>query len=240
MKTELRSELFEFKKNNKLFFFTIILIGCASISIFMGVYGNMREAMMNVNADVMPLILAFAIYVGISTLEDFTSRIVVYKVVRSKTRHRVILAKYLFELLGCILMLFLYHYVLYIISVFYYGISGSLQIFLEVNKKLLLEVPFYLFIITLFFGVSIIIKKGTYAIAINVFLSIVIVVFSNTFSRGLNDLFCKIVNPFIALLGVAAGSLSLFEYIVCSIVSFSEMIILYFLSTVVFSKIELK
>lgn len=240
MKNEFRSELFEFKKSKKLFFFTSILIVCASISIFLGLYGNIREAIMNINADIMPIILAFAIYEGISVLEDFTSRIVIYKVVKSKTRHRVLLAKYMFNLFGCILMLFLYHYALYIILIFYYGMAGSLQVFLEVNTILLLEIPFYLCIITLFFCVSIIIKKGTYAIATNVFLSIAIIVFSNTFLVERNESFAKIINPFIALLGVTDGSLSLFEYIGGSIVCFIEMIFLYFLSTKVFSKIELK
>ena len=61
MKTEFRSELFEFKKVRNFFFFTSILIVCASISIFLGLYGNIREAIMNINADIMPIILAFAI-----------------------------------------------------------------------------------------------------------------------------------------------------------------------------------
>ena len=238
----MKAELYKFKKDISVWIISFILICCASISIYTGVYSNAENTVLNLGKDSMILILACAIYVGFSCTDDFTNRTVIYAITYGNRRLQILLAKYCRYIFGCTIIIITYMSVSMVISFLVLGAGSTLPcLFMYAVKSLFLSLPLFWEIATLFFFLAVITKKPAMAMGISVACSVIGVVVTNKayFSMRQPDNSLLRFSPVIQIPMIYEQALSAYDYISAIMISIFIMLIVLLAGSVIFSKAEL-
>lgn len=238
----MKAELYKFKKDISVWIISLILICCASISIFTEVYSNAENTVLNLGKDSMILILACAIYVGFSCTDDFTNRTVIYAITYGNRRLQILLAKYCRYIFGCTIIIISYMSVSMMISFLALGTEITLPcLFMYAVKSLFLSLPLFWVIATIFFFFAIITRKSTMAMGISVACSIIGVVFTNKayFSMQQPDNSLLRFSPVVQIPMIYEQTLSACDYKSTSIISILIVTIVLLVGAVIFNKVEL-
>ena len=116
MRNLVKSELYKLKKDMTVWVIALVLVCCAGISIFTGVYDSVENMVLNLGKDSMVLILACAIYGGFSCTDDFTDRTIIYAITYGNRRFYILLVKGCRYILGCTAIIISYMAVSMIVS----------------------------------------------------------------------------------------------------------------------------
>lgn len=238
----IKSELYKFKKDISVWIITLILICCASISVFTGVYSSVENAVLNWGKDNMVLILACAIYGGFSCTDDFTNRTVIYAITYGNRRLQILLAKYCRYIVGCTIIIISYMTVSMMISFLALKTEMVLShLFMLTVRSLLLSLPLFWVIVTIFFFFAIITRKSSMAMGISVACSIIGVVFTNKayFSMQQPNNSLLRFSPIIQIPMIYGQTLSACDYKSTIIISIFVIIIMLLAGSVIFNKAEL-
>ena len=180
MRNLMKAELYKLKKDMAVWVISLVLVCCAGISIFTGVYDSVENMVLNLGKDSMVLILACAIYAGFSCTDDFTDRTIIYAVTYGNKRFHILLVKGCRYILGCTAIIVSYMAVSMIVSlpVLKTGISLPNLIVYAANS-LILSLPLYWTVAMIFFAIAMITRKASMTMGISVAGSILGVVFTN-------------------------------------------------------------
>ena len=234
----MKAELYKFKKDISVWIISFILVCCASISIFTEVYSSAENNVLNLGKDSVILILACAIYVGFSCTDDFTNRTVIYAITYGNRRLQILLAKYF----CCTIIIISYMFVSMVISFLALGTEITLHsLFMYAVKSLLLSLPLFGVIATIFFFFAIITRKSTLAISISVACSIIGVVFTNKayFSMQQPNNSLLRFSPVIQIPMIYEQTLSAYDYMTTIIISMFIVVVVLLVGSVIFNKAEL-
>ena len=238
----IKSKLYKLKKYISVWIISFGLICCTSITVFTGAYSNAENAVLNLGKDSMVLILACAIYVEFSCTDDFTNRTVIYAITYGNRRFQILLAKYCRYIVGCTIIIISYMTVSMIISFLVLETEMVLpHLFLYAARSLLLSLPLYWVIATIFFFFAIITRKSSMAMGISIAGSIIGVVFTNKayFSMQQPNNSLLRFSPIIQIPMIYEQTLSTCDYISAIIISIVTIIIILLVSSVIFNKAEL-
>ncbi|MCM1213366.1 MAG: hypothetical protein NC548_02455 [Lachnospiraceae bacterium] len=238
----IKAELYKFKKDISVWIISFILICCASISIFTEVYSSVENAVLNLGKDSMVLILACAIYGGFSCTDDFTNRTVIYAITYGNRRLPILLAKYCRYIVGCTIIIISYMLVSMMISFLALETGMVLpHLFMFAVRSLLLSLPLFWVIATIFFFFAIITRKSSMAMGISVASSIIGVVFTNKayFSMQQPNNSLLRFSPIIQIPMIYEQTLPFCDYKSTIIISIFTIIIILFAGSVIFNKAEL-
>lgn len=238
----IKAELYKFKKDISVWIISFGLICCTSITVFTGAYSNAENAVLNLGKDSMVLILACAIYVEFSCTDDFTNRTVIYAITYGNRRFQILLAKYCRYIVGCTIIIISYMTVSMIISFLVLETEMVLpHLFLYAARSLLLSLPLYWVIATIFFFFAIITRKSSMAMGISIAGSIIGVVFTNKayFSMQQPDNSLLRFSPIIQIPMIYEQALSAYDYTNTIIISIFIMFILLLVGSTIFNKVEL-
>lgn len=180
MRYLLRAELFKVKKDVSLWVIPTILICCACISIFTGVYTSAENACLCLGKDYMIMILAHAIYAGLTLTNEFTNRTIIHVLAYGNKRFHFLVAKIFHYILGCTVIIISYMMISTMIAAWKLGVDTSLlNLFVYLGFRLILSIPLYWAISSIFLFIAFIIRKGAMTMGISVAFSIIGVVFTN-------------------------------------------------------------
>ena len=180
MRNLMKAELYKLKKDMTVWVISLVLVCCADISIFTGVYDSVENMVLNLGKDSMILILACAIYAGFSCTDDFTDRTIIYAVTCGNRRFHILLVKGCRYILGCTAIIISYMALSMIISlpVLETGISLP-DLIVYAAKGIILSLPLYWAAAMIFFAIAMVSRKASVTIGISVAGSILGVVFTN-------------------------------------------------------------
>ena len=180
MRNLMKAELYKLKKDMTVWVISLVLVCCAGISIFTGVYDSVENMVLNLGKDSMVLILACAIYAGFSCTDDFTDRTIIYAVTYGNKRFHILLVKGCRYILGCTAIIISYMALSMIISlpVLETGISLP-DLIVYAAKGIILSLPLYWAAAMIFFAIAMVSRKASVTIGISVAGSILGVVFTN-------------------------------------------------------------
>ena len=218
------------------------MICCASISVFTGVYSSVENAVLNLGKDSMVLILACAIYGGFSCTDDFTNRTVIYAITYGNRRLQILLAKYCRYIVGCTIIIISYMTVSMMISFLALKTEMVLShLFMFTVRSLLLSLPLFWVIVTIFFFFAIITRKSSMAMGISVACSIIGVVFTNKAYFSMQQPNNSLLRffPIIQIPMIYEQTLSACDYKSTIIISIFVIIIMLLAGSVIFNKAEL-
>lgn len=180
MKGMLRVEGVKWIHSSSLWVILGVLVVSCGVSVLSGVYPNMEILLDSLSRDSMVPILACAVYSAICLTDDFSNGMVRHFIANGYKRPSILAAKYLYYLLGCCLLLFLYPCLCVGLAALVQGGWDEIPLVLaRTGSRFLLLLPLYLGIFSLFFAISIWVKKGAVAMGISVASSILLVVFTN-------------------------------------------------------------
>ena len=176
----MKAELYKFKNDIAVWVIALVLICCAGISIFTGVYDSVENMVLNLGKESMILILACAIYAGLSCTDDFTGRTIIYAVAYGNRRFHILLVKGCRYILGCTAIIISYMAVSMIVSlpVLETGISLP-DLIVYAAKSLIFSLPLYWAVAMIFFAIAMVTRKAAMTMGISVAGSILGVVFTN-------------------------------------------------------------
>ncbi len=215
MRYLIKAEFYKFKKGNSVCFILVVLFCCACISIFTGVYSSAENTFLNLAKDYMILILACAIYAGISLTNEFSNRTIIHIIVYGNKRFWIVISKNLHYLAGCTVIIVLYLVTTTVISIPILGMEGSLLNFIwYIFISILLSLPLYWVVIELFFLIGMAARNGVITMGISVFFSIMSVVFLNKVYSAVQAPETSLLRylPIIQLPKIAEGSVSMSDY----------------------------
>lgn len=238
----IKAELYKFKNDTSVWLISFILICCASISVFTGVYSNVENAVLNLGKDSMVLILACAVYSGFSCTDDFTNRTVIYAITYGNRRLQILLAKYCRYIAGCSIIIISYMTVSMIISFLALETEMVLpNLFMYAVRSLLLSLPLFWVIATIFFFFAIITRKPSISMGISVACSIIGAVFTNKayFSMQQPNNSLLRFSPVIQIPMIYEQTFSACDYKNTIIISIFAIIIMLLAGSVFFNKAEL-
>ena len=180
MRNLMKAELYKLKKDMAVWAISLVLVCCAGISIFTGVYDSVENMVLNLGKESMILILACAIYAGFSCTDDFTDRTIIYSVTYGNKRFHILLVKGCRYILGCTAIIISYMALSMIVSlpVLETGISLP-DLIIYVAKSLILSLPLYWAAAMIFFVIAMVSRKASMTMGISVAGSILGVVFTN-------------------------------------------------------------
>lgn len=180
MKYLLKAELYKFKKDRAVWCISAILILCASISIFTGVYLSAENTFLNLGKECMILLLACAIYAGITLTEEFVNRTIIHTIVAGYKWCLIIITKCVYYLLGCTMIIVSYLTISTMLAAFRLGVETSvLNLIQYMLISLLQSLPLYWAFVMIFFLYAIIIRRGTVTMGVSIASSIILVVLAN-------------------------------------------------------------
>ena len=180
MRNLMKAELYKLKKDMAVWVISLVLVCCASISIFTGVYDSVENMVLNLGKDSMVLILACAIYAGFSCTDDFTDRTIIYAVTYGNRRFHILLVKGCRYILGCTAIIISYMAVSMIVSFPVLETEISLpDLIVYAAKSLILSLPLYWAVAMIFFAIAMVTRKAAMTMGISVAGSILGVVFTN-------------------------------------------------------------
>ncbi len=176
----MKAELYKLKKDMTVWIISLVLICCAGISIFTGVYDSVENMVLNLGKESMILILACAIYAGFSCTDDFTDRTIIYAVTYGNRRFHILLVKGCRYILGCttIIISYMAFSMIVSLSVLETGISMP-DLTVYAVKSLILSLPLYWAVAMIFFAIAMVTRKAAMTMGISVVGSILGVVFTN-------------------------------------------------------------
>lgn len=213
----------------------LVLVLFSSISIFTGVYPNQEIFIASICGDTMVLLMAGAIYVGISTISDYSNGFIKHYLVSGVKRVDIIIGKYLSFILGCILILFLYPILSYLLSYFSFGGDQFFSYLLQLLSNIFMIAPFYIMMYTLFFALAILIRKESIVIGVNIALSVVLTVVPQRF---LADLEMLKYTPTIQIQMLCQNSAFDKTYLISLLLGTLFCILILYLVTQLFKRIE--
>ncbi len=180
MRNLMKAELYKLKKDMTAWVISLVLVCCAGISIFTGVYDSVENMVLNLGKDSMVLILACAVYAGFSCTDDFTDRTIIYAVTYGNSRFYILLAKGCRYIIGCTAIIISYMALSMIVSlpVLKTGISLP-DLTVYAVKSLTLSLPLYWAVAMIFFAIAMVTRKASVTMGISVAGSILGVVFTN-------------------------------------------------------------
>ena len=180
MRNLMKVELYKLKKDMAVWVISLVLVCCAGISIFTGIYDSVENMVLNLGKESMILILACAIYAGFSCTDDFTDRTIIYAVTYGNRRFHILLVKGCCYILGCTAIIILYMALSMIVSlpVLETGISLS-DLIVYAAMGITLSLPLYWAVAMIFFAIAIVTRKVAMTMGISVAGSILGVVFTN-------------------------------------------------------------
>lgn len=234
MNNLLKAELYKFKKN--IYFWTIlgIMVLCYLPSLFASTATSIVSLLKNIEKDVMVTLIAIAIYSGLTISNDFSNRTIIHYISSGHKRSHIILAEYLNFIFTSMLIIILYPTIMMIIS----SIILSLPLIPNIDILLysvLKSIILYSGIISIFFLVSILTKKGAASMGISITISILAVVLSNKLYSDSSS-FGRL-NPLIQIQYNNNFSLDLF---LACIISLSLVSIVIIISVLMFNKAEIR
>lgn len=164
MRNLIKAELFKLKKDMTVWVISLVLVCCAGISIFTGVYDSVENMVLNLGKESMILILACAIYAGFSCTDDFTDRTIIYSVTYGNKRFHILLIKGCRYILGCTAIIISYMALSMIVSfpVLETGISLP-DLFVYAAKSIILSLPLYCAVAMIFFAIAMVTYNYDYA-----------------------------------------------------------------------------
>lgn len=180
MRNLMKAELYKLKKDMIVWVISLVLVCCAGISIFTGIYDSVENMILNLGKESMILILACAIYAGFSCTDDFTDRTIIYAVTCGNRRFHILLVKACRYILGCTAIIISYMAVSMIVSLPVLETEISLSdLAVYAAKSIILSLPLYWAVAMFFFAIAMVTRKAAITMGISVAGSILGVVFTN-------------------------------------------------------------
>ncbi len=183
MRNLMKAELYKLKKDIGVWVIVLVLVCCAGISIFTGVYDSVENMVLNLGKESMILILACAIYAGFSCTDDFTDRTIIYAVTYGNRRFHILLVKSCRYIFGCTAIIISYMALPMIVAfpVLETGISLP-DLIVYAAKSLILSLPLYWAVAMVFFAIAMVTRKASVTMGISVAGSILGVVLATHYS----------------------------------------------------------
>lgn len=238
----MKAELYKFKKDITIWIISFVLICCASISIFTGVYSSVENAVLNLGRDSMALILACAVYAGLSCTDDFANRTVIYAITYGNRRFQILFVKCCHYILGCSIIIISYMTVSTMISFLTLETEIPLPtLLLYTGKSLFLSLPLFWMAAAAFFLFAIITRKSALTMGISVASSIMGTVFTNKayFSMQQPDNSLLRFSPAVQIPMIYEQTLSGCDYQGAILFSVFIVILVLLAGSVIFNKTEL-
>ncbi|MDE5748042.1 MAG: hypothetical protein K2I21_10745, partial [Acetatifactor sp.] len=158
----MKAELYKFKKDIAVWVIALVLVCCAGISIFTGVYDSVENMVLNLGKESMVLILACAIYAGFSCTDDFTDRTIIYAVAYGNRRFHILLVKGCRYIIGCTAIIISYMAVSAIVSLTVLKTGVPLpDLAAYAVKSLILSLPLYWAVAMIFFAIAMVSRKAS-------------------------------------------------------------------------------
>jgi len=238
----MKAEFYKFRKEPSLWIITAVLVACASISIFTGVYDSVENAVLNLGKDFMILVLAGAIYSGLTLTDEFANRTIIHAVAYGCRRSHILLAKGCRYLLGCSLIVVLYLTGSVLLSAAVLESEGAVfKILADLALKLCLTLPLYWGVYMVFFFIAMTVRKSGTAMGISVALSIIGVVFTNKAYSSVPDAAGSLLRflPAVQISGAFDGASTAGDYWISAFFSIVLMALCFAGSLAVIKKAEL-
>lgn len=238
----MKAELYKLKKDIPVWIISLILIGCASVSIFTGMYSSVENAVLNLGKDSMVIILALAIYSGFSCTDDFTNRTVIYAITYGNKRFQILLVKCFRYILGCTIIIISYMAASMMVSFFALGTEIALyNLLIYAVKSLLLSLPLFWLIAAVFFFFAIATRKAALTMGISVACSIIGVVFTNKAYSSMQQPGNSMLrfSPIVQIPMIYEQTLSACDYQSAVIISTVIVVILLLAGSVILNRAEL-
>lgn len=242
MRNLMKTELYKFKKDMTVWIISLVLVCCAGISIFTGVYDSVENMVLNLGKDSMILILACAIYAGFSCTDDFTDRTIIYAVAYGDRRFHILLVKGCRYILGCTAVIISYMAFSMIVSLPVLEIGISLpDLIVYAAKSLILSLPLYWAVVMIFFAIAMVTRKAAMTMGISVAGSILGVVFTNKAysSVPISDKSLLRLFPTIQISMIYEKTFNSCDYQMALIFSIFIIMIMLLVGSVIFNKAEL-
>ncbi len=180
MRNLMKAELYKLKKDMAVWVISLVLVCCAGISIFTGIYDSVENMVLNLGRESMILILACAIYAGFSCTDDFADRTIIYAVTYGNRRFHILLVKGCRYILGCSAIIISYMAVSMMVSLPVLETGVPLpDLIVYAAKSIILSLPLYWAVAMIFFAIAMVTRKAAMTMGISVAGSILGVVFTN-------------------------------------------------------------
>ncbi len=242
MRNLIKAELYKLKKDIAVWVISLVLVCCAGISIFTGVYDSVENMVLNLGKESMVLILACAIYAGFSCTDDFTGRTIIYAVAYGNKRFHILLVKGCRYILGCTAIIISYMAVSAIVSlpVLKTGVPMP-DLAVYAVKNLILSLPLYWAVAMIFFTFAVVTRKASLTMGISVASAILGVVFTNKayFSTSIPGNSLLRFFPKIQISMIYEKAFSLYDYQMALIFSIFIIMIMLLAGSIIFNKAEL-
>ena len=242
MRNLMKAELCKLKKDMAVWVISLVLVCCAGISIFTGVYVSVENMVLNLGKESMILILACAIYAGFSCTNDFTDRTIIYAVTCGNRRFHILLVKGCRYVLGCTAIIISYMALSMIVSlpVLETGISLP-DLIAYAAKSIILSLPVYWAVAMIFFTIAMAARKASVTMGISVAASILGVVFTNKAysSAPIPDRSLLRLFPTIQIPMIYGKTFSSFDYRMALVFSIFIIMIMLLVGSVIFNRAEL-
>lgn len=217
MKNMLKAERYRFLHSGVLWTVILVLLLGSFIAVLTGSYGGAGIALLNVFKDIAVLLLGSSVYGTIILSEDFSNGLLQHYIAGGYKRAFIIYAKFVYYILGCCILLFVYPLLSIALTV---AVRGGVISYMSLLFDFIVlfgkSLPLYLGIMSLFFLVAILFQNAPIAMAISVALSVFLTVFPNM-SYGNNVSFLKFT-PMIQLSSIHTGPIS-GEYLITAFIS---------------------
>ena len=215
MKNIIKAERYRFTHSGVLWTIIAALFFFALIAILTGSYNSAEAALRSVFRDIAVILLGSSVYGTIILSEDYSNGLLYHYIAAGYKRASVICAKFVYYVLGCCILLFIYPLLSVTFTAVIRGIETSyLSLSLDFIVLFVKSLPLYLGIMGLFFLTTILFQKAAIAMAISVALSLFFTGFPSIFR---NVSFLKFT-PMIQLSSITASSISV-EYLITAILS---------------------
>lgn len=242
MRNLMKVELYKLKKDMAVWVISLVLVCCAGISIFTGIYDSVENMVLNLGKESMILILACAIYAGFSCTDDFTDRTIIYAVTYGNRRFHILLVKGCRYILGCTAIIISYMALSMIVSlpVLETGISLP-DLIVYAAKGIILSLPLYWAAAMIFFAIAMVSRKASVTIGISVAGSILGVVFTNKAysSAPIPDKSLLRLFPTIQIPMIYGKTLSSCDYRMALVFSICIIMIMVLAGSVILNRAEL-
>lgn len=216
MRTTLKVEFEKFINQQALLvIFTVLLIS-SCISIYTDVYTDSESLIRSLCADSMIFLIAGGIYAGLSISSDFTNGFIRHYLISGNKKIHILLAKYIHYTCGCAVILIIYPLMSLLLSILYHSSANAGTLLYDMAKTILLTLPLYYALFTIFFMIAILSKNDGITMGIAIPFSILSVVFTQRFLT--NFTFLK-YTPIIQIQEVASHMMHPQNYLITLLVS---------------------
>ncbi len=242
MRNLMKAELYKLKKDMTVWIISLVLVCCAGISIFTGVYNSVENMVLNLGKDSMVLILACAIYAGFSCTDDFTDRTIIYAVTYGNRRFHILLAKGCRYIIGCTAIIISYMAVSIIVSLLVLETGVPVHdLIVYAAKGIIFSLPLYWAVAMIFFAIAMVTRKASVTMGISVAGSILGVVFTNKAysSAPIPDKSLLRLFPTIQIPMIYEKTLSFCDYRMALVFSIFIIMIMLLAGSVILNRAEL-